>query len=62
MANVKQDVRNLLDQLPDDVTFDDLQYRLYLLDKIRRAEQEIASGEGVPHEQVKQRFSNCLPK
>jgi predicted transcriptional regulator len=62
MSDVKQQVRNLLDRLPDDCTFDDLQYQLYVLDKIRRAEQEIAEGKGVPHEEVKQRLSKWLPK
>jgi predicted transcriptional regulator len=62
MTNVKQEVRKLLDRMPDDCTIDDLQYQLYVLDKIRHAEQEIAEGKGVPHEEVKQRLSKWLPK
>ena len=36
MNNVKQDVAALLNKLPDDVSVEDIQYHLYVLDKVRR--------------------------
>jgi hypothetical protein len=36
MRPVKQDVESLLRRLPDDVWVEDIQYHLYVLDKVRR--------------------------
>lgn len=62
MLNVKEQVRTVLDQLPDDCSVEDVQYRLYILDKIRRGEEQLDRGEGVPHDEVKRRLSKWLPK
>lgn len=44
MQTAKQDVQDMLDRLPDGCTYEDIQYHLYVLEKIRRgverAEQE----------------------
>jgi hypothetical protein len=36
MSNAKQDVESLLNRLPDNVSVEDIQYHLYVLDKVRR--------------------------
>ena len=36
MSVVKQEVEALLEKLPDDCTFEDVQYHLYVLEKIQR--------------------------
>ena len=38
MQTAKQEVRELLDQLPDEATVEDIHYHLYVLEKIRRGE------------------------
>lgn len=44
MSTAKDDIRSLLDKLPDDCSIEDVQYHLYVVEKIRsgiaRAEQE----------------------
>lgn len=44
MSSAKNEVRSLLEKLPDDCTLEDIQYHLYVVEKIRlgleRAEQE----------------------
>ncbi len=50
--STKQILRQLLDELPDDATIADVQYRLYIIDAVNRGRDEIASGAGIPHEQV----------
>jgi hypothetical protein len=35
MSTAKQDVELLLNRLPDDSSFEDIQYHLYVLDKVR---------------------------
>jgi predicted transcriptional regulator len=48
----KQILKHLIDDLPDDATIADVQYRLYIIDAVNRGRDEIASGTGIPHEQV----------
>jgi hypothetical protein len=36
MSNAKQEVEQLLNKLPDDCSVEDIQYHLYVLDKVRR--------------------------
>jgi hypothetical protein len=60
MVTVKQQAEALLRQLPDDCSFEDIQYELYVLEKIRNAEESIARDGGVSHEEAKQRLSKWL--
>ncbi|MGC1274285.1 MAG: hypothetical protein WBC44_11310 [Planctomycetaceae bacterium] len=60
MPNVKEDVRRMLDELPDDVTYEDIQYHLYVRQKIERSLAEFERGEGIPHEEAKKRFAQWL--
>ncbi len=36
MADAKRQIRAILDRLPDDCTAEDVQYHLYVIEKIRR--------------------------
>ena len=49
--HVKQTVRDLLDQLPDDCTLDDVLYHLYVIEKVQKGMAELDAGKGIPHEQ-----------
>ncbi len=63
MENVKEQVRSLLDQLPDNCTLDDLQYHLYVLEKIRGGEESLErNGGGIPQDEVKRRAGEWLRK
>jgi len=45
MSTTKQDVEHLLNKLPDDSSVEDIQYYLFVLDKVRRGlEDARASG------------------
>jgi hypothetical protein len=50
--STKQILKQLIDELPDDATIADVQYRLYVIDAVNRGRDEIASGSGIPHAQV----------
>ncbi len=60
MHTAKQDVRELLDHLPDDATIEDIQYHLYVLEKVRRGRDDIRNGRGVTHEQARERLQKWL--
>ncbi|HEX3758134.1 MAG TPA: hypothetical protein VHW23_05490 [Kofleriaceae bacterium] len=48
----KQLVRQLLDELPDDCTIEDVQYRLHVLDGVARGRADLAAGRTRRHEDV----------
>ena len=56
MGTPKQEVEALLQRLPDDCTFEDIQYHLYVLEKIRRGLEDIEAGRVVPHDEVVREF------
>ncbi len=60
MSSAKQDVAAMLNQLPDDVTIEDIQYHLYVLEKIRRGLEDKEHGRVVTHEEVKANFKKWL--
>lgn len=60
MPTVKDQAQSALQQLPDECTFEDIQYELYVLGKIRKAEDSIARGGAVSHDEAKRRMSQWL--
>ena len=50
---VKDNVRALLDRLPDDCSLDDVLYHLYVLQAVARGEADREAGRTLSHEQVK---------
>jgi predicted transcriptional regulator len=60
MNTAKDEVRKLLDRLPDVASFEDIQYQVYVLDEITRGAGEIDRGEGVEHEEAKRRLGKWL--
>ena len=58
---VKETVLQLIDRLPDDVTLEDVQYHLYVLQKIREGEKALKEGRLIPHEEVMKDLAKWLP-
>lgn len=52
MTIAKQQVLELLKDLPDQVDIDEVIYRLYLRQKLELAEQDVREGRVVTHEEV----------
>jgi hypothetical protein len=46
--------------LPDDASMDDIIHALYVRAKFEHGEGEIRQGQGVPHEEVRQRLQKWL--
>jgi len=62
VASTKQAVRDVLKQLPEDCTLEDVQYQLYLRQGLEKSRAAAAQGRVVPHEEVKKRLSKWLAK
>jgi predicted transcriptional regulator len=58
MKSIKEEVRSLADTLPDDATWDQVMYEIYVRQKIAEGEKAIAEGRVVAHEEVKKRYSS----
>lgn len=54
--SAKDEVRALLDRLPDTVTLEDIQYHLDVVVKVLEAEASLERGEGIPHDEVFREF------
>jgi len=60
MATAKQEVEALLDKLPPDCTLEDIQYHLYVIEKVR-AGLQAADNEGtISHDEAESRLSRWL--
>ena len=45
MSNInKKELHDLIERMPDDFTLEDLQYRLFVLQKLERAEDQLNKG------------------
>jgi hypothetical protein len=59
-VTAKEGVRKMLDLLPDDATYEDIQYHIYVREKIERGLQEMAEGKGVSEEEMEKIFNQWL--
>jgi len=62
MQTAKQEVSNLLNRLPDDCTLEDVQYHLYVLQKIERGLKDAVEGRVYTQEEVEKMMSKWLEK
>lgn len=56
----KQATLDLVRRLDDDVTFEDIQYELYVLQKIAAGLRDVEAGQTVSHEEAKQELAHWL--
>jgi len=60
MLTAKEEVKKILDQLPDDVSYEDIQYHIYVREKIERGLNDIRDGKILSQEEVEKRMSKWL--
>lgn len=60
MSSPKTEVASMLEALADDVNFEDIQYHLYVLEKVNRGLERVKTEGAVPHEEVKKRLNKWL--
>lgn len=52
MEPLKKEAINVIASLPDDADMEEIMYRLYVLENIRRGQQDAEAGKVTPTEQV----------
>ena len=60
MMNAMQEVKALVNHLPDTASIEDVQYHLYVLEKIRKGQGHITDGKHYTTEDVRQRLDKWL--
>lgn len=60
MRTAKAEVRELLDELPDDCTMEDIQYHLYVRDQIRKGLWSLENEPTYTQEEVEQAVAQWL--
>ncbi len=54
MQAAKQEALQTIGNLPDDADMDEIMYRLYVLDKIRKGQEAVNQGRTLTSEELKQ--------
>ena len=60
MARAKDQVRKLLDELGDNVSLEEIQYHLYVSQKLEKGREEVDKGMTISHTEVEERMSRWL--
>ena len=60
MKTLKEKVKTLLGRLPEDCTIEDIQYDLYVLEKIQRGIDRAEKEGTISHENAKKRLNKWL--
>jgi hypothetical protein len=58
--SVKEELRRILDTLPDDVTWEDVQYSIYVRERIERGRREADAEKVVDQEEIERRMERWL--
>lgn len=62
MAEVKQAVINMIQNLPNDISVEDIMAELYFRLQVDAGLKELDEGKGIAHEEVEKRMSKWLTK
>ncbi len=60
ISNAKASAIQALERLPIDVTYDDIMYELYVLQKIERGQDDVNRKKTLAHKEVKKRLDRWL--
>ena len=60
MTTAKDEVRKLLDKLPDDASFEDIQYHMCVREKIQKGLADVGAGRVLTPAEVETRMAELL--
>jgi hypothetical protein len=58
MESLKQEAINVISKMPDTPDIDDIMYRLYVIDKVRKGREAVQRGETVSIEDLKKEMES----
>ena len=60
MNTAKENVRELLDRIPDNASFEDIQYHIYVCQKIERGLKDVEESRLLGQDEVERRMAKWL--
>lgn len=60
MATAKEEIRKMLDTLPDNATWEDVQYSIYVRERVERARLEADQQKLIDQEEIESRMKRWL--
>ncbi|MGO9255796.1 MAG: hypothetical protein ACLQU1_05780 [Bryobacteraceae bacterium] len=60
MPTAKEELRRMIDTLPDDVTWEDVQHSIYVRERIERGRREANEGKIASGEEIERRMERWL--
>lgn len=58
MQAAKQEALNIIDRMPEDSDIDEIMYRLYVLDKIRKGQEAVEQGKIITSEALQREIDS----
>jgi predicted transcriptional regulator len=62
MNTAKEEVRRILDQVSEDASLEDIQYHIYVCQKIERGLKDVSRGRLLSQKEVEKRMQRWLGK
>lgn len=62
MKTAKDEIRELLENLPDDASLEDIQYHIYVRQKVQKGLEAAREGRTLTHAEVVRRMARWLGK
>lgn len=62
MSTAKEEVRKILAQISDDASLEDIQYHIYVCQKIERGLKDVEEGRVLSQEEIERRMSRWLER
>jgi predicted transcriptional regulator len=60
MSALKDAAHKVIENLPENATWEDLEYHLYVRRKVERGLKDVAEGKVISHEEVRRRLDALL--
>ena len=60
MATAKEEIRRMLETLPDDATWEDVQYSIYVRERVERGRLEADQDKLIDQDEVETRMNRWL--
>jgi len=58
MENLKQEAINAISKMPDSADIDEIMYRLYVIDKVRKGREAVEQGDTISIEELKREIES----
>jgi len=57
MSSIKSEVKSVIDRLPDNCTLEDIQYHIYVMQKINKGLDDLKDGKIIDNDEAEKRIN-----